>query len=88
MDQIIATCYYLKGVIGLGANQAGNDCAKTIISEGLNDSVNLVELVEDDGVKTLCYNDRKPVCTEPQPGRNMPNQNPRNLTDPRVARSG
>ena len=53
MDQIIATCYYLKGVIGLGANQAGNDCAKTIISEGLNDSVNLVELVEDDGVKTL-----------------------------------
>ena len=88
MDQIIATRSYLKDVIGLGANQVGTDCANTIIAEGLDDPANLVELSKYDGVKTLCQNVRRPAGTEPQPGWITPNPNPRNLTAPRVTRSG
>ena len=44
MAQTVATHSYLKDVIGLGANQAVTGCANSIISEGLDDPSNLVEL--------------------------------------------
>ena len=53
MAQIVATCSYLKYVIGLGSNQAGTNRVNAIIAEGLNDPANLAELAEDDVVKTL-----------------------------------
>ena len=68
MAQIVATSSYLKNVIGLGSNQAGTDPANLIIAEGLDDRNNLFELSEDDGVKTLCQNFKKPVGTKPHPG--------------------
>ena len=54
MAQIVATRSYFKDAIGLGDNQTGTDRANTIIAQGLNDPSNLVEIPEDDGVKTLC----------------------------------
>ena len=44
MDQIVATHSYLKYFIGLGDNQAGTDHENTIISEGLDDPSNFLEL--------------------------------------------
>ena len=65
MAQIVATRSYLKDVIGLGYNQAGTDQANAITAEGLDYTANLVKLAEDDGVKTLFQNVRKPAGTEP-----------------------
>ena len=48
----------------------------------------MVELAEDDIVKTLFQNFRNTAGTEPQPGWNVPNPNTRNLTAPMVARMG
>ena len=84
MEYTVATCYYLKDVIGLGSNQAGSNNENTIISEGLNNPTNLVHLGEDDGVKIFCHNVRKPTGTEPQPGWITPNRNTRNVTATRV----
>ena len=88
MDQIVATCSYLKGVIGLGANQEGTNFANVIIAEGLGNPANLVKLEEYEGVKTLCQDVRNPEGMEPQPVWNAPNPNPWILTSPRVARLG
>ena len=88
MAQIVDTHSYLKDVIGLGANQAGTDRANSIIAEVLDDTDKLVELAEDDSVKTLFQNVSKPEGTEPQPGWITPNPNPQNITAPRFVRSG
>ena len=88
MAQIVATRSYFKDAIGLGDNQTGTDRANTIIAQGLNDPSNLVEIPEDDGVKTLCQNIKNPEGTEPQPGWIAPNPNSWNITASRVARSG
>ena len=53
MAQIVANHSYLKDVIFLGSNQAGTNRKDAIIAEGLDDPANLVELAEDDVVKTL-----------------------------------
>ena len=87
MAQIVATRSYLKEIICLEANQAGTDRENAIIAEGLNDPTNLFKLSEDDSVRTLCHNFRKPSGTEPQPGWNIPNPNPLNITAQTVARS-
>ena len=65
MAQIVATCSYLKDIIGLGTNQEGTDRAKKITTKELTAPANLVKLVEDDGVKILFQNIRKPSGTEP-----------------------
>ena len=88
MAQIVATCYYLKDVIGLGSNQVGTDRANIIIAEGLNNPENFAELSEDYGVKIFFPNVRKPAGTEPYPGWIVPSPNLRNLTAPKVVRSG
>ena len=86
MSQIVANGSYLKDFICLGSNQACTNSANKIIAVGIDYTTNLVELSEDEGVKTLCQNVRKPAGTEPQPGWIAPNPNPRNLTTPRVSR--
>ena len=47
MAQIVETQSCLKEIVGLGANQAGDNHAKSIIAEGLDDPDNLVELSGD-----------------------------------------
>ena len=54
MAQIVTTHSHSKDVILLGANQAVTNRSNAIISEGLDDPANLVELAEYYGVKILC----------------------------------
>ena len=83
-----ATRTFLKDVIGLGNNDDGTRKANAIIAEGLDDLADLHELSEDDGIKTLCANVRKPSGTVPDPNWQAPDPNPGNLTAPMVARIG
>ena len=50
-----------------------------IIDEGLDNLEDLHKLADDNGVKTLCANVRKPAGTIPQPGWVAPNPNPKNV---------
>ena len=77
---------YLRVVIGLGINAEGAARANVIIDEGLDNLEYLHELFDDDGVKTLCANMRKPAGTIPQPGWVPPNPNPNNIQAPQVPR--
>lgn len=83
-----ATRTYLRAVIGLGINPEGTARANAIIDEGLDNLEDLHELADDDGVKTLCANVRKPAGSIPQPGWVAPNPNPNNLQAPRIPRPG
>ena len=88
MAAVQATRAYLRTVIGLGANAEGTARANAIIDEGLNDLEDLYELADDDGVKTLCSNVRKPAGTIPQPGWQAPAPNPNNVQAPQIPRPG
>lgn len=88
MAAVQATRAYLRTVIGLGVNAEGTARANAIIDEGLNDLDDLHELADDDGVKTLCANVRKPAGTIAQPGWVAPNPNPNNLQAPMIPRPG
>ena len=83
-----ATRTFLRDVIGLGSNDEGTVKANAIIAEGLDDLADLYELSEDDGIKTLCANVRKPSGTIPDPNWEEPDPNPRNATAPMIARIG
>ena len=83
-----ATRTYLRVVIGLGNNAEGTLRANAIIAEGLDNLEDLHELADDDGVKMLCANVRKPAGTMAQPGWVPPNPNPNNLQAPQVPRTG
>ena len=83
-----ATRTYLRAVIGLGITPEGTARANAIIDEGLDNLEDLHELADDNGVKTLCANVRKPAGTIPQPGWVVPNPNPNNLQAPQIPRPG
>ena len=83
-----ATRTYLRVVIGLGNNAEGTLRANAIIDEGLDNLEELHELADDEGVKTLCANVRKPAGTMPQPGWAPPVPNPNNVQAPQVPRTG
>ena len=68
MAAVQATRAYLRVVIGLGANAEGTLRANVIIAEGLDNLEELHELADDDDVKTLCANVRKPAGTMAQQG--------------------
>ena len=88
MAAVQATRAYLRTIIGLGANAEGTARANAIIEEGLSDLEDLYELADDNGVKTLCANVRKPAGTIAQPGWIAPNPNPNNVQAPRIPRPG
>ena len=88
MAAVQATRAYLRVVIGLGANAEGTLRANAIIAEGLDNLDELYELADDDGVKTLCANVRKPAGTVAQPGWVAPVPNPNNVQAPQVPRAG
>ena len=73
---------YLRGQIGLGTDARGLERANAIINEGLNSIDELVDLADDDGIKTLCQNVRKPSGTIPQPNWTAPDPNPQGLQAP------
>ena len=83
-----ATRTFLRDVIGLGNNDEGTRKANAIIAEGLDDLADLHELAEDDGVKILCTNVRKPSGTVPDPNWREPDPNPNDLTAPMVPKVG
>ena len=77
---------YLRNVIGLGNDAEGLERADAIIDEGVNSAEDLVDMYDEDGIKTLCSNVRKPGGTIadptyagpgpapriPRPGRSIP----------------
>jgi len=81
MAEINALCTFLTDIIGLDSNPIGTERANAIIGEGLNDIADLVDLSHENGVKTLCYNVRKPSGLIPQEGWIEPNPKPQNLQD-------
>ena len=83
-----ATRTYLRVVIELGNNAKGTLRANAIIDEGLDNLEELHELADDDGVKMLCANVRKPAGTVEQPGWVPPVPNPNNLQAPQTPRTG
>ena len=83
-----ATRTFLKDVIGLGNNDEGTQKANAIISEGLDDLADLHELSEDDGIKRLCSNVRKPLGTIPDPNWTEPDPNPDGQTAPMIPKNG
>ena len=58
---------YLRNVIGLGNDAEGLERADAIIDEGINDAEDLADLHDNDGIKVLCANVRKPGGTIPDP---------------------
>jgi len=68
MTEINALCTFLKDVIGLGNNPNGTARANAIIDEGLDSIAELVDLSHENGVKSLCYNVRKPAGMMAQAG--------------------
>ena len=85
---IAALRTYLREQIGLGMDNQGLERANAIINEGLNSIEELVDIADDDGIKTLCQNVRKPSGTIPQPNWQEPDPNPRNLQAPMIPRPG
>ena len=83
-----ATRTFLKDVIGLGNNDDGTRKANAIIAEGLDDLADLYELSEDEGIKRLCSNVRKPSGSIPDPNWVEPDPNPDGATAPMVPRIG
>ena len=79
---------YLRVVIGLGINAEGTLRANAIIDEGLDNLEELHELADDNVVKTLCANVRKPAGTIAQPGWVPPVPNLNNVQAPQVPRTG
>ena len=88
MTDIASLRTYLKEVVGLGRNQEGIDRADAIIREGLEKISDLIDLADEDGVKTRCNNVQKPSGTVPQPGWIAPDPNPTNLSAPQVPKPG
>ena len=88
MAEINALRTFLKDVIGLGNNTNGTARANAIIEEGLGSITELVDLSHENGVKTLCYNVRKPAGMMAQVGWTEPDPNPQNLTAPMVPKPG
>ena len=58
---------YLKDVIGLGVGQEGTDRANAIIEEGIDSIEDIADVYDNDGIKTLCSNVRKPGGTMDDP---------------------
>ena len=58
---------YLKDVIGLGVGQEGIDRANAIIEEGIDSNEDIANVYDNDGIKTLCSNVRKPGGTMDDP---------------------
>jgi len=80
---------YLIDAIGLGATTPlGLERANAIIDEGLESITDLVDLSHEDGVKTLCYNVRKPAGSIPQPDWIEPEPNPQNLRELTIPKTG
>ena len=88
MAAVQATRAYLRVIIGLGVTAEGRTRANAIIDEDLNNLEDLHELADDNGVKTLCANVRKPAGTIPQPGWVAPDPNPNNVQAPQIPRPG
>ena len=84
MADIAALRTYLKDPIGLGLNATGTDRANAVIAEGIDSIDNLIDLYEDDGIKTLCQNVKKPAGTIPNPNWVRPDPNPAGATAPHI----
>ena len=68
---------YLRNVIGLGNDADGLERADAIIDEGINSAEDLVDMFDDDGIKSLCANVRKPGGTIQDPEHVGPGPAPR-----------
>ena len=68
---------YLRNVIGLGNDAEGLERVNAIIDEGINSAEDLVDMFDDDGIKALCSNVRKPGGTIPDPTFAGPGPAPR-----------
>ena len=79
---------YLRDPIGLGMDAQGTEKANAIITEGMSNIEDLVDLYEDDGIKTLCHNVRKPAGTIPDPNWVAPVPNNLGLVAPNIPRPG
>ena len=58
---------FLRQVIGLGQNPEGSERTNTVIDEGVDSINELAEVYDDDGIKILCSNVRKPGGIMPYP---------------------
>ena len=58
---------FLRQVIGLGQNPEGLERTNTVIDEGVDSINELAEVYDDDGIKILCSNVRKPGGIMPYP---------------------
>ena len=67
---------------------AGTAKANAMIEEGLSVIDDIVDLYEDEGIKTLCQNVRKPAGLIPDPNWVAPNPNPGAAVAPMVPRPG
>lgn len=79
---------FLRDTIGLGMDAAGLAKANAIIDEGLDDIDELADIYDNDGIKTLCANVRKPAGNIPDPNWVAPAPNPRRLRAPLIPRPG
>ena len=84
MTDIAALRTYLKDPIGLGLNATGTDRANAVIAEGIHSIDNLIDLYEDDGIKTLWQNVKKQAGNIPNPSWVRPNPNPVGATAPHI----
>ena len=58
---------FLRQVIGLGQIPEGLERTNTVIDEGVDSINELAEVYDDDGIKILCSNVRKPGGIMPYP---------------------
>ena len=88
MADIAAVRTYLRDPIGLGLDANGTAKANAVIAEGITNIEDLVDLNEDEGIKTLCQNIRKPAGTIPDPAWVAPVPNNLGLVAPNIPRPG
>ena len=88
MAAVAALRTYSRDPIGLGMDATGTLRADAIINEGIGASEDLVDLHEEDGIKTLCHNVRKPVGTLPDPAWLAPAPHPMGLVAPQIPTPG
>ena len=64
---VVSLREYLRNIIGLSGDAVGLDHANAIIDEGINSAEDLADLYDNEGIKLLCANMRKPGGTMPDP---------------------
>ena len=85
MTDIVALRTYLRDPIGLGNDASGTEKANAIITEGISNIEDLYDLKEDEGIKTLCRNVRKPAGNIPDPALVVPVPNNLGLVTPNIS---